>query len=259
MKSSTCLPAALLGISLLLAGAGAQAASDVLTAGSSNLRFGVLDLTPSDGHAAGFSVNTVRTELAMDFSPRDWSIPGVSERYSVDGGPHVLARNLQDAYADITIGAAPGNTEIRYRSETPYPLDVYVTASYQQSIALTLKAHSLLTVNGTAHQSFANPSYAPERTIPYSQFSATLGGAGPGSSQSKFYMLLDKPWQEFARAQDFQLVYANSSDRDITVNLNLAGSIFANPVPEPSTYAMLGAGLALLGLTARRRQRRHAA
>ncbi|NVD99696.1 PEP-CTERM sorting domain-containing protein [Massilia sp. BJB1822] len=194
----------------------------------------------------------------MWFSPRDWSIPNVSEHYSVGAGPHTLERNLRGAYADITLGATPGNTDIRYRSETSNPIHVDITAGYKQTIALTLKAHSLLTVNGTAHQSLAN-SYPPGIHTPSGQFSASLSGVGPGSSQSDFIMIIDQPWRDFSRSQDFQLAYANLSDHDITVNLSLAGNVSAHPVPEPATYAMLGAGLALLGLTARRRPRRHEA
>ncbi|WP_229506458.1 PEP-CTERM sorting domain-containing protein [Massilia sp. BJB1822] len=232
-------------------------AGDALTAGSSNLRFSVVDLTPGDGHAAGFTVGKVNTDLDMWFRPRDWSLPRVGARYSVGAGPHTLAHHMQDAYADITLGASLGTTEVRYRAETLNPTSAYIDASYKQTIVLKLAAHSLLTLSGTAYTSFSNP--LPGATTPFSSFYITLGGEGPGASQSSFSIRKDQPWLEYDRSEHFQLAYANPSDHDITVNLSLEGTVHASPVPEPTTYAMLGAGLALLGLTVRRRQHRHAA
>ena len=55
------------------------------------------------------------------------------------------------------------------------------------------------------------------------------------------------------RPQQLNLYYYNTVDTTLGVSFRVGASAVAYAVPEPSTYAMLGLGLAVLGFAARRR------
>ena len=54
---------ALAAATLLLASASAMAAQGTLTTGFTDVKVGVIDLTPDDGSAAGFSVTSISTRF----------------------------------------------------------------------------------------------------------------------------------------------------------------------------------------------------
>jgi hypothetical protein len=69
---------------------------------------------------------------------------------------------------------------------------------------------------------------------------------------------LDQPTQDWLNALDWNAVRQTVATYDIDALVSPAHQDFvvATPVPEPSTYAMMVGGLALVGFAARRRQPR---
>ena len=84
--------------------------------------------------------------------------------------------------------------------------------------------------------------------------SPLTSAAVQGSTWSSAYASHQYPWGTNVGNASAQWIWAGSSD---TILLRTAATVAA--VPEPETYAMLMAGLGLMGFVARRRQQKNSA
>ncbi len=79
-------------------------------------------------------------------------------------------------------------------------------------------------------------------------FSNARAGATLGAGQESFFMLLDTTATKYARTAVYDLT--NGGQTQISVLFDT----FAPAVPEPATYGMMLAGLAVAGIAAKRRR-----
>lgn len=249
--ATTCLP-----------GAVHAAGSLRMDAGFRNVQLGVMDLTPDDGVAAGFSVqgSTIFHELVLEVrAPEyyysysketgDGSIPSAFES-GRNGG---FARSQ----ANGTIGGIGVATYVGREHGTWSEAEAYIS----QGITVNLAPNSVLTFSGEFYLSgaFGDTADTSYRST-YDEFvtvlstgtewsrETTWGTATAGESVSPF-------WFALANSGDTeQLVHLGLGTR-VNTRVNAYEPPVLAPVPEPSTWTMLLAGLGMAGFAARRRAR----
>jgi hypothetical protein len=269
------LGAAALGASLALVGFNASAdAGYRLRSETSPVAITVIDLTPGDGRAAGFTKEVAQHSLFTSFSDSD----------------HVLG-------SDYKGGAAP-SASVSLESGANYTKRSYGpgVGQFANDTLLSIGKHGALATasNGDSSEGFsltilpftevhlsATYMLSIERTGSDMAYSMASVGAGMSINQWSFdsngvpsntfnqeyrvsKRVTDSSGNESESGQ-FDLVYANHLPWAETIQFYAFTSHAVNmgqithdipPVPEPETYAMLGMGLLVLGATARRRQRR---
>ncbi|NVD99700.1 PEP-CTERM sorting domain-containing protein [Massilia sp. BJB1822] len=270
MKLPIFLPLSLAGLCCLHATPAAFAAtSPLLKASLSNVKFGVLDLTPNDSVTAAYRINQQEIEIQNRIhhwwsSPQQQTVelhlaPGDAVENRLSKGP--LHTSIQ---SNGSLGDA--KAELRWDAGRPLPhLSNSFWNQYSYKAGLTLSAGSALLLSGNLLQQF-RPAGMYNYDLTQSFFTATLsqrGGnvANQASYQSILYRYRDENLNGWDRQSDFSLVLSNFSNADIAIDvtLELYSAMNAtkplNPVPEPASYAMFGAGLILLGWSALRRKR----
>lgn len=250
------------GALLALTALHAAAAPSANTGASiTNLVVGVIDLTPADGVAAWYQSNLTYNYARATVG----SYAGGQNVAQIVTTPEPVNASLNygttssSGHADVL-----GGLYAQSINSTALGPDAYVYGGAVQQSEITISAHSMLTVSGLA-STWANKSADAGRLFEANSWAIVdlydgnghTGGSGYHSA-SRFSQVgtvdpnqIDKP---------FWLAFANLGDTAITVNLVMeahgASTAFAAPIPEPSTYAMLTAGLLLTGVAARRRKLR---
>jgi hypothetical protein len=260
----TAFPAVLLALAALaalpcplaLAGADATVRIEAVT-------LGVIDLTPDDGASAGFTIDSAESRLLVYVntfnSGGSYTQTAVSLAANSAGRIQLPASAGADTVVATTNGAV-GDVAAHTATGAGLGLDNYVGAESQQYLWLTLAPHSLLTVSGSV---FAQA----RRTMGAGEGYGVFGWASVDISDDDMTttsMLTRESsliWGEAAtlaeRQEHFLLAYANPGDADLRVNLNFLAytDVTVTAVPEPSTYALLLAGLLLITTIARRQLR----
>lgn len=216
----------------------------------SQVQFHTVDLTPDDGQAGGIAGLTAGAGLSARIGN------------SVDAHPYRALQpdtaTIADNFASATISQSGAPGEMASTTES-HGYDHAYTSGVQR-VDFLLLAHTALSVTGHiagyAHQdaglpySWSGSSVLAELDLNMWQtagyVSRTIGAFGPHP--------------DLSYDQDFVVNYANNSDSAIsmywyTTTQSDASNGINSPVPEPEGYPMLGAGLALIGLVAYRRQR----
>lgn len=223
----------------------------------SNVAFSVTDLTPDDGVAAAYDYRpTISAYELQLFGPNG----ARQTTKDLNAGPGPFSYGLTSGTSGVSLdnSGIPGVFGLQGAVRTDLGADGGGTASISQGYAFTLTAHSAL--NLSAHMLL---QISPD-TYRYQEGYATGGFSlwSPDLEQRIAHHEVFRPPQDDGGLidQDYSFTYANTTDRDITVNVWLGASsyTFISAVPEPGTYAMLGVGLLTLAAAGRRR-RRHAA
>ncbi|GGY46417.1 PEP-CTERM sorting domain-containing protein [Pseudoduganella albidiflava] len=247
----------LLGAIALLSAASSTLAADTSFSSStvSNLRYTLTDLTPDDGIAA----NLTWTSGFVDVTGYH---DGIVFRHFGDGSAPVAGSwtdGADNTAASFEPGTSFGNTVL---SATVHA-DGADDAVGQANAAYALSYFDFTVSAGTAVTFYSDYEIHAGRTEPgegtYATSTTRMELFDSGTSQDHF----DSSWIEAATYQvrdkagtasvSFSNIYG--TDWTGTLTVQAAGQAFAGPlpVPEPSTYAMLGVGLLMLGAAARRR------
>jgi len=250
MTMQTCLKtAAAAACGLMLAMQAPCAAAAAVSSGASvtNVQFHVVDLTPDDGQAGGItyykresSLTAVAGNIPDDKDYNDWVAASVFKSSGTDR-------------ASMTHSGTPG--EIQSYAEA----NSGVTAAYGfQDGYLWLLPHTSLSMTGHMSgfvRSVSGLSYAS--AVSDSIVSFYKGDCVPCTlAEARKEVTLDSSPYGASYDEDFNLSYANNTDKAIALTWSNYQYINAGttlPVPEPEGYAMLAAGLLVLGAVARRR------
>lgn len=262
MKFTPIFATALLGASLTLACGTASAAGH--TSASSNLsplQFQLTDLTPADGQAGGLQYDYMSSFLnsRLDEPGPPPASPTMTHWYT---GTLVANNTLLDnAYAH-SAGSQNGLLGDQHGASTLQdgsPLDSLALAAGNNSAVLTLLPHTALTITG--HASGAVSVADMGNPAAYTAHAGARVGLQDIDHNYIGYFDQSADADGFTFTGGFdatlEMYYANDSDSNVTLYLfagidNSTAHIAA--VPEPSGYAMLGAGLLLAATWRRRRQ-----
>lgn len=261
MKSTPIFATALLGASLTLACGTASAASHTsATSNLSPLQFQLSDLTPSDGQAAGMQYDYLSSFLnsRLEEPGPPPTSPTATRVYT--GTLLATDTLLNNAYAH-SAGHQSGQLGDQHGESTLLelsPVESRALAAGNNSAVLTLLPHTALTITGRATGAASvadmlNPAdYLAHAGARVSLLDADRNSIG------YFEQSVDADGSRLTASFDETLEwhYANDSDSNMTLYLyagidNDTSRIAA--VPEPASYAMLGAGLLLVGGWRRRR------
>ncbi|MQA22496.1 PEP-CTERM sorting domain-containing protein [Rugamonas rivuli] len=225
----------LLASALLLCcfSASANSASASGTAAFSHLQLGVIDLTPSDSQAAGYTLTSTDTWLV-----------GATVSAGADG--------VLDA---ITVRGGQAS------SEPPGQKYTYGSIFYH----VTVSAHSALTLSGhvlTSDSRYGDPD--PDRIYGTVSSYVYISPAGGPPYPHYLFQQYSSAWggnTVASKERDFMVAYANTGDSAQDLVVRVFGDTsyeHAQQVPEPHTYALLLAGLMAVPLVRRRQARRQA-
>lgn len=248
--------------STCLAGAAHAAGSHRVDAGFRNVQLGVMDLTPDDGIAASYTIASSRVFHQPRFysylpyysggSISQWAEGFTPSAYDLgeNGG---IARTESSG----TLGGISAAAGVRSEHGTLSEAE----AQIYQGVALSLAPNSVLTFSGQFYLSsaFGDPADTGFRSE-YDEF-VSLSSAGTTWSR-------ETTWGTVTAGETvspFWFAIANTSNTEQEVFLGLStrartqvypydDSVSA-PVPEPTTWTMLIAGLGMTGFMARRRAR----
>ncbi|NVD99697.1 PEP-CTERM sorting domain-containing protein [Massilia sp. BJB1822] len=267
MKSPLFSPLSIAALCGMLATPAAFAASGpTLTGKLSKLKFDVIDLSPNDGVAANYRLNKESVQIENQIR-HNWSS---SERQTVDlnlavGDEAFSNLNKGPLHTTIQSNGSAGDVTSEVRRDAGRALPHQsnsVNNTYTYKADLTLSPGAALLLSGNVQQQFIPAGQyiydtAMSRlSVELKDRSSTFIHEARYSSHFS-YRYNQNGWNYQG---DFSLVLTNFSNTDISIGLDLAfysGIDATQPlsaVPEPGSYALFGAGLALLGWRARRRR-----
>lgn len=265
MKPLSGVAAAILCIPLALAAQRAQATPNASAGASvSGVQLNVIDLTPDDGQAASLHWTSADAYLQNRLDDSIGGPPVYNAiRHSGDGS--ALADTMPFNHVGLASNAVSGGPA---ESSAAVALPQGAWADYaiffsdaRHSGMITLSAHAALTLSGHGSGHASIDGVAPG-VFPGNVSAQVIAGLfGPIADQQQIYR--NEATAGFsgnrpAFDDSFLLTYANNTDQAISIDIAIAAYVTGTvgtpppPVPEPAGYAMLGAGLLLLGARARR-------
>lgn len=223
-------------------------ADDTFTAQLSNFGITLIDLDPNDAYTpAGPNLADGRTSGSLwllGFDPIEEIDRDVNGLPGIPGGDSGQVRSYAGAWS---IGADLGQ-QVSLTS-SGYGIG-WAESTFQ--IPITLQPNTGLTLTGHLVMDWTQTGTELPGTSSGLSTIFRVGAADWGTSELVYSF--NEP---DSIDTDMSITYTHRGNAPLVVwvssSLAAHSSIFA-PVPEPSTYAMLGIGLAVVGWTARRRQ-----
>lgn len=219
------------------------------TSSISNVQFHTADLTPDDGQTGGISALRANGELSASFG----DLGDIHPYQAVRAASATVADNF--TAASISQSGAPGEMA----SHTEAHGYAHAMTNGSQKVDFLLLPHTALSITGhiagAVHQDAGLP-YSWGMSSAWGELDLDLWHTVGHMSKT---VGVFGPQPDPAYSEDFAVSYANDTGTAIAMYWYTSTSSDASnginaPVPEPASYAMLGIGLPLIGLVARRRQ-----
>ncbi|WP_189441994.1 PEP-CTERM sorting domain-containing protein [Pseudoduganella dura] len=227
----------------LMAANGSAMADAYISQTIDSVKFGVVDLTPADGQAAGFTVEGPWSSRHTS----EYLIGGVrfSSQASVPAGSYVANGNAGTTYFYDEVYPDWGFVNVLSGSIAP---GNWVSTGFTQSRRLILAPHSLLSVSGNYDFSGHGDGMATTGSLVVDLLGRSVRAGG------SIY--------NYTSAEDvFHYSLVNNTDESMEVSVQLKAAVrfsgtpaVLSAVPEPGAYAMLLGGFALFGMLAARRR-----
>jgi hypothetical protein len=254
--------AALLSCAALLASGSADAAIANGSVDYSNLQFRVIDLTPNDGVAAGYTVTGTSSSLYFAVLDRDWHTTNWQRTASpTHTTPPTSWTQAGRDYQGWT-GATGGSAAIAVGDGAP---DGSAIAVLQSGWRFNLAPGTALVVTATMSSTLTRtggPAYNELGIDNTFWASAYVDSPGADIYTSQWTEQWHTYWSQGGTYTDsFGLTLINSGTAEATGALDLIANTYAYtyldappPIPEPAGWMMLGAGMLAVGAAARRRK-----
>ncbi|GGY01862.1 hypothetical protein GCM10007386_36140 [Pseudoduganella dura] len=260
MKSTALLIAALVAPFAMPAAGAAPAVTATIS--YSQFKFSVVDLTPDDGVAAGFSLTRSHSEVAMQFIDSAGKYVGLSRNYADIAHEAV---SLTHEGKELTVTATGAGSTASAIIPSAYAPRGQATMASTSTWEFTLAPNSLLVLTGEATLNVGISEVLSGQLRASTEFSGlgVLGSDTDTPSSSTFsYLHTTQFGQQGDLNTGFGLSLSNFSDSSqqgiFRLNTHNFARVFTAatppPVPEPATYMMLVCGLVAMAVSARRRR-----
>lgn len=216
--------------------------------------------------AAVTTYNVLETFFEPDTQPSDTIFKG---SFSFDDVTHTVS-NLQGILSESMTG---GSTGYPNDSMTWLPLNYQLSSVYDATLGGLLVTAFLNNSTNTFSTMFGGNGWSPESGIQNGGMYFNVPGANPGNAYAMIFVNTTNPLAPLTQAQINKLAYADCAPGGMMGYTCMTGTSAAGygsigtmsgypvsqtitaAVPEPEFYAMMMAGLGLVGFTARRRRK----
>lgn len=223
-----------------------------------NVQWNVIDLTPADGQAAGYTpldaghYRQVRTNVFTVAPPQD--VTGFDS--TTDAAASLAsAQALGDAGAGANAGPGFSAAQVTAFGGASFAGGGGATANFSGGFDFTLLPHTRLEISGrvTWQGALAGDDGTPLAGRAYLLVGSVSGQEPPFPISFELDRAFSTGAPGSSGYEDFTLVYLNETDAPLTADFYVSANASVSAVPEPGEWALLLGGMGILAAWTRRR------